>query len=150
MKVLRNTFLLSVLVIRHTTVNGQVCTPQNVCPKPPEEQPIGPNNYPVSFDNVPLNGEREPFNGIDQNPGGSCGLTCTAPSQYPLGLLACLRKYFEDDQGVMPIVQVADSKFVHEQIFSSKVVFSPSTSLSEDEFDLEGYNRARFAQGGSR
>ena len=68
-----------------------------------------------------------------------CGQTCTGPLQYPFGLLACLREGFEKDK-VMPTVELSD---ISGEISLPKVVFSPSTSLNDTEFELAEYNKAR-------
>mmetsp|Transcript_39272 Transcript_39272/g.44870 ORF Transcript_39272/g.44870 Transcript_39272/m.44870 type:complete len:757 (+) Transcript_39272:91-2361(+) len=104
-------------------------------PTPPDT-PVNP----VDFKGYPLNPARTPFVGQDED--DTCGLTCRGPDQYAFGLLSCLRTAFETKEGKMPIVTIGTSK-VEDDTTLPKVVFSPSTTLVNDEFVLDEYNLAR-------
>mmetsp|Transcript_25844 Transcript_25844/g.27788 ORF Transcript_25844/g.27788 Transcript_25844/m.27788 type:complete len:783 (+) Transcript_25844:76-2424(+) len=108
---------------------------QRVLDPTPPDTPVNPHNF-SGYDLYP---GRTKYVGQDED--DTCGLTCRGPDQYAFGLLSCLRTAFEKE-GVMPDVTISTSKVV-DDIELPKVVFSPSTSLVNDEFDLEDYNKAR-------
>jgi len=113
---------------------------QRVLDPTPPDTAVNPISFPLPpAQGYPLNAGRTDYVGQDED--DTCGLTCRGPDQYAFGLLSCLRKAFEKG-GVMPDVTISTSKVVGDTTLP-KVVFSPSTSLVNDEFNLDEYNKAR-------